>query len=85
MCPLLAHNGHFDRRPACPVLGVMRFTYGAVLLFHAISAVSAYQQYISPFESHNLLFYAAWPMLAACLALYTLRDLDTLWTIRGKA
>src|SRR5262249_18341042 len=43
----------------------------AVLLFHAISTVSAYQQYISPFESHNLLFYAAWPMLAACFALYT--------------
>ena len=62
-----------------------RFTYGAVLLFHAVSTVSAYQQYMSPFESHNLLFYAAWPMLAACFALYTLRDLDTLCTVRGKA
>ena len=59
-----------------------RFTYGAVLIFHGISTVSAYQQYISPFEAHNLLFYAAWPMLAACFALYALRDLDTLCTVR---
>src|SRR5262245_22722787 len=36
-----------------------RFTYGAVLLFHAISTVSSYQQYISAFEANNLLFYAA--------------------------
>ena len=59
-----------------------RFTYGAVLLFHAISTVSSYQQYISAFQSYNLLFYAAWPMLAACFALYTLRDLDTLCTVK---
>lgn len=60
-----------------------RFTYGAVLLFHGISTVSAYQQYIAPFEASNLLFYAAWPMLAACFALYALRDLDTLCTVRA--
>jgi len=59
-----------------------RFTYGAVLLFHGISTVSAYQQYIAPFQSNNLLFYAAWPMLAACFALYVLRDLDTLCTLK---
>jgi hypothetical protein len=61
-----------------------RFTYGAVLLFHAVSTVSSYQQYISPFEASNLLFYAAWPMLAACFALYTLRDLDTLCTAKSR-
>jgi len=59
-----------------------RFTYGAVLLFHGSSTVSAYQQYIAPFQSNNLLFYAAWPMLAACFALYVLRDLDTLCTLK---
>jgi len=28
-----------------------------------------------------VLFFAAWPMLAACFALYYLRDLDTKWTL----
>lgn len=63
------------------VLGVMpRLTYGAVLVLHGVSTLSAYQQYLHPFESNNLLFFAAWPMLAACFALYTLRDMDT-WRI----
>ncbi len=56
-----------------------RLTYGAVFLFHAISTLSSYSQYLPPFE--NLLFFAAWPMLAACFALYSLRDLDTKLTI----
>jgi putative oxidoreductase len=55
-----------------------RLTYGAVLVLHAISTFSSYQQYLDPFS--NLLFFAAWPMLAACLSLYLLRDRDTLWT-----
>ena len=58
-----------------------RWTYGAVLLFHAISTLSSYQQYLAPFEKVNLFFFAAWPMLAACFALYYLRDLDTKWAI----
>jgi hypothetical protein len=52
-----------------------RFSYGAVLVLHAASTVSSYRQYLQPFD--NLLFFAAWPMLAACVALYLLRDLDT--------
>lgn len=60
------------------LLGLMpRLTYGLVLLFHAVSTFSAYQQYLQPFEGNNLLFFAAWPMLAGCFAVYTLRDLDT--------
>lgn len=31
-------------------------------------------------KKSNILFFAAWPMLAACFALYYLRDLDTRWT-----
>lgn len=58
-----------------------RATYGAVLGLHAISTLSSVRQYLDPFE--HLLFFAAWPMLAACLALYLLRDLDTLATVRG--
>ena len=56
-----------------------RVTYGAVLILHAISTLSSWQQYLNPFD--NLLFFAAWPMLAACIALYLLRDLDTRWSV----
>ncbi|MDT8309945.1 MAG: hypothetical protein RQ732_00725 [Methylophaga sp.] len=55
-----------------------RFTYGVVLLIHGISTFSSFQQYLDPFNS--LLFFAAWPMLAACISLYLLRDDDTLFT-----
>jgi len=58
--------------------------YGAVLLLHGISTLSAYKQYLHPFEPHNLLFFAAWPMLAACFALYYLREADVLWTFKGS-
>jgi uncharacterized membrane protein YkgB len=63
-----------------------QFTYGAVLLFHAVSTVSAYNQYLAPFAAGpNLLFFAAWPALAACFALYYLRDLDTRWVMGQEA
>lgn len=57
-----------------------KYTYGLVLLLHGVSTLSSYHQYLHPFESNNLLFFAAWPMLAACFALYSLRDLDT-WRV----
>ena len=56
-------------------------TYAAVLVLHAVSTLSSYQQYLAPFEGPNLLFFAAWPMLAACIALYLLRDHDTLLSV----
>lgn len=58
-----------------------RITYGAVLLLHAISTFSSYNQYLDPYNGPNLLFFAAWPMLAACFALYLLRDSDRKWVI----
>jgi len=60
-----------------------RFSYGGVLVLHGVSTLSSYRQYLDPFN--NLLFFAAWPMLAACFALYRLRDFDTRWTIRVAA
>ena len=51
-------------------------TYGAVLILHAVSTLSSFNQYLAPFEGPNLLFFAAWPMLAACLTLFLLRDQD---------
>ena len=62
------------------VLGIWkRYTYGSVLILHAISTLASYRQYLDPFS--NMLFWAAWPMLSACIALYLMRDQDTLWTI----
>ena len=59
-----------------------RLTYGAVLIFHAVSTLSTYKIYLDPFaDGPNLLFFAAWPMLAACFALYYLRDQDTSYTL----
>jgi uncharacterized membrane protein YkgB len=55
-----------------------RLSYGLVFLLHGISTLSSYAQYLDPFN--NLLFFAAWPMLAACFGLYYLRDHDTLMT-----
>jgi putative oxidoreductase len=60
------------------------FTYGAVLFFHAVSTLSSFRQYFHPYEGLNILFFAAWPMLGACFALYYLCDLDTLWSVRSR-
>lgn len=59
------------------VLGFAKtWTYGLVLGLHAISTLSSFKQYFAPFEGANLLFFAAWPMLAACVALFLLRYED---------
>lgn len=56
-----------------------RFSYGLVFLLHAVSTLSSWPMYLDAFN--NLLFFAAWPMLAACFALYYLRDMDTLFAM----
>jgi hypothetical protein len=61
------------------VLGfAKRFTYGAVLLLHAMSTLASFSKYLNPAEGR--LYFAAWPMLAACFALYLLRESDTMFT-----
>lgn len=60
-----------------------RFSYGLIALLHAGSTLSAFKQYFSPFEGAHLLFFAAWPMLAACVLLYVLREEDTLCTVKS--
>lgn len=66
------------------VLGLARrWTYGAVLLLHAGSTLSSWQQYLHPHDGANLLFFTAWPMLAACMALYALREFDS-FTLGGR-
>ncbi|MGE0559460.1 MAG: hypothetical protein AB7E73_03825 [Burkholderiales bacterium] len=64
------------------VAGLMkRWTYGAVMILHAVSTFSAFGYYLNPWD--KLTFFAAWPMLAACFAIYYLRDADTLLTLGG--
>jgi hypothetical protein len=60
-----------------------RLSYGAVLLLHAGSTIASWHQYLHPYEGVNLLFFGAWPMLAACVALYLLRESDSM-TIDGR-
>lgn len=50
-----------------------KYTYGIVLLLHALTTFSSFEQYIGM----RLTFFTAWPMLAVCIALFWLRDLDT--------
>lgn len=60
------------------IAGFMRkWSYGIIFVLHAVSTFSAYKQYMNPWEKPNLLFFAAFPMLAACAALWLLRDYDT--------
>lgn len=54
------------------------WTYGGVLVIHAISTLASYEQYLDPYAGANILFFAAIPMLAACLALFLLRAQDRL-------
>ena len=64
------------------VLGYQRrLTYGSILIFHAVSTLSSFKQYLSPYDGPNILFFAAWPMLAACIALYLLREQDTKYSL----
>ena len=42
---------------------------------------SSFGRYLDPWTAPNLLFFAAWPMLAAIFALYYLRDLDTKFSL----
>jgi putative oxidoreductase len=62
------------------LLGLWKFwTYGFVLVTHAISTLSSWKQYLDPFN--NMLFLAAIPMLAACIALFLLRKEDGMLTL----
>ncbi|MGB5787915.1 MAG: hypothetical protein WBH48_00010 [Pseudoalteromonas nigrifaciens] len=57
-----------------------RLTYGIIFVMHGLSTLSSYNQYIDGFN--HLLFFTAWPMWAACFALYLLRDQDVKFTIK---
>lgn len=76
--------------PTAFVTGVARrCSYGLVLLLYALSTLAYWRQYLHPFAGEHMLFFVAWPMLAACVALYALRDADSLtvpgWRQRNRA
>ncbi len=58
-------------------------TYGAGLAVHTVSTLASYRQLLSPFGDNHL-FIAAIPILFAFIALFLLRDFDTLWTLGRK-
>ncbi len=65
-------------------------SYSVVLLMHTVSTLSTFGRYLDPWSEHNLLFFAAWPMLAALIALFMLRRYDTIlsfdsWRGRKRA
>mgnify|MGYP003384168982 FL=1 len=65
------------------LFGIKRtLSYGLVFLLHGVSTFAAWQQYTHPFDGPNLLFFAAWPMLAACFTLFLFREQDKLISVQ---
>lgn len=65
----------------CFLFGICKkYSYGAILVMHAVSTCSTYAKLMDPWSGVNLLFFAAVPMLAACLTLFLMREFDTLYT-----
>ncbi len=66
------------------LLGVAKtWTYGAVLLMHAVTTLVVFKAYLEPLE--NILFFSAWPMLAGLITLFLLRDEDRIATLGRRA
>ncbi len=64
------------------LLGVARtWTYGAVLLMHSATTLVSWSAYLQPLK--NILFFAAWPMLAGLIALFLLRHEDRIASAGG--
>ena len=57
------------------LLGIAKtWTYGAVLVMHAVTTLVSWSAYLQPLE--NILFFSAWPMLAGLVTLFLLRRED---------
>jgi len=59
-------------------------SYGLGLLLHAVSTLATYQELFAPFGANHL-FLAALPVLAAFIALFLLRQQDTLLSLDASA
>jgi len=70
---------------ACFFFGILKFwSYGFLMVIHALSTLSTYEQLLSPYEGNHHLFVAAIPALGALIALFLLRDEDTLFTLSRR-
>lgn len=59
------------------LFGLFRtYSYGLIVILHTVSTVTPVAKYLDPWSPPNLLFYAAFPMLAACLVVWMLREYD---------
>lgn len=64
------------------LLGIAKtWTYGAVLLMHTVTTLVSSKAYLEPLD--NILFFSAWPMLAALVTLFLLRDEDRMASLGG--
>jgi hypothetical protein len=65
------------------LLGLAKtWSYGAVLLMHAVTTLVSWSAYLEPLK--NILFFAAWPMLAGLVALFLLRHEDRIASLGGR-
>lgn len=56
-------------------------TYGLGMILHAVSTLSSYEQLLHPFGKNHL-FIAGIPVLGAFIALFLMREQDSLWEIQ---
>lgn len=61
------------------------WTYGAVVVMHAVSTLASWTKYMDPWARPNILFWAALPVLGALIALFILRKRDTLFAFDARA
>jgi hypothetical protein len=65
------------------LLGLAKtWTYGTVLFMHAVTTLVSWSAYLQPLE--NILFFSAWPMLAALVTLFLLRAEDRIASLGGQ-
>jgi hypothetical protein len=65
------------------ILGIAKtWTYGAVLIMHAVTTLVSWSAYLEPLK--NILFFSAWPMLAGLVTLFLLRGEDRLGSLGGQ-
>jgi len=57
------------------------YSYGIVLLMHAVSNLVSWKMLINPLAVPNILFWAGIPVLGAMIALFMLREHDTLFAV----
>lgn len=69
----------------CFFFGILKFwSYGFLLVIHALSTILSASRLLDPYAGHNHLFWAAVPTLAALVVLFMHRREDTKFTLSRK-